>query len=818
MEVFRAFAALSLTDLISGPLRGIRAALNATEASTLSLGQRMGRLALAMAPVAIGAGVLLGAFGACAARAMTFESAMADVAKVVNFAGQAEFKAMGDTVMDLAGRLPMAQEGIAAIIAAAGQSGVAKADLAEFAEQAAKMGIAFDLTGDQAGKMMADWRAGMDLSLPRVYALADAVNHLSNNMNATAPALGEVIQRAGALAMSCGLAETEVAALGTAFLSAGASPEIAATAMKKFVGVLSRGDAMSKRARESFAELGLSSAQLAKDMQSDAKGTMFKVLQALAAKPKETQIGLLTEMFGEESIGAIAPLLANMGNLTQAFELVGDATAYAGSMQAEFEARSKTTENALQLMRNRLANLSIAVGTAFLPAIGWAADKIGQVADALRSAASTPFGQTVLKAAGALSVAVVGATALSGALWGLSKAGPALFKVLAPLKAAVLGLGAPVLAVAAVIGLLYAAYRTNFGGIADIVDRWYNNIKLVFNGVAAVFESLSGTTGTISGKLAQDIRDAGLEDAVTWVGKIVYRIKSFFEGLRETFDISPAIAALTPAVLKLRSVFDTLSAAFARLFGTEVTSATAGFTGFGQVVGTIASFVLEGFATAINLAASAISVIVDWIRMIVALFTGDWATACDAAKSIWDTLVSAFMSIADLFGIGDWLRAAWADALAYLESINLYECGARILETLKEGVLSAASSVKDSVTGVFQSIRDLLPFSDAKEGPLSQLTLSGSRMMTTLGEGILSGASTLKNIFAGALRFITPDTPPIADPDLRTRRANADAGAGDRGKSITINIGTITLPDIGDAEGFIGALEGMVDEYGGAPA
>lgn len=57
-------------------------------------------------------------------------------------------------------------------------------------------------------------------------ALADAVNCLSNNMNTTAPALGEVVQRVGGTAMACGLAETQVAALGVAFLSGGASPSV----------------------------------------------------------------------------------------------------------------------------------------------------------------------------------------------------------------------------------------------------------------------------------------------------------------------------------------------------------------------------------------------------------------------------------------------------------------------------------------------------------------------------------------------------------------------------------------------------------------
>ena len=402
MEVFSVFATLSLVDLLSSPLDRIKRAMKGVDLTTAGLGERMGNLALAMGPAALAAGLLVGALGMAAGKAMQFESAMADVAKVVNFETAAELREMNTTVMDMAGRIPMAADGIAAIIAAAGQSGVAKEDLAEFAEQAAKMGVAFDLTGDQAGKMMSDWRAGMALSLPQVYSLADAVNHLSNNMNATAPALGEVIQRVGAVAMVCGLSETKVAALGAAFLSAGASPEVAATALKSFTTTLVKGTAMSKDQAKAFASVGLSATQLAKDMQTDAQGTIFKVLEAIAKKPKELQMSLLTEMFGQESLGAIAPLLKNMGNLSQAFELVADKSKYAGSMQAEFDTRSKTTQNALQLLSNKLTNLAIAVGNVFLPVVTAGANALGAVADALRWVAETRCGRPALGGGNAL--------------------------------------------------------------------------------------------------------------------------------------------------------------------------------------------------------------------------------------------------------------------------------------------------------------------------------------------------------------------------------------------------------------------------------
>lgn len=917
MEVFSVFATLSLVDMISGPLDRVRRAMRSVEGGVATLGQRMGNLALAMAPVALAAGVMLGAFGMAASKAMAFESAMADVAKVVNFETQSEFQAMNKTVMDMAGRIPMAADGIAAIIAAAGQSGVAKQDLAEFAEQAAKMGVAFDLTGDQAGKMMSDWRAGMNLTLPQVYSLADAVNHLSNNMNATAPALGEVIQRVGAVAMVCGLSETKVAALGAAFLSAGASPEVAATALKSFTTTLVKGTAMSKDQAAAFASIGLSATQLAKDMQTDAQGTIFKVLEAIAAKPKELQMSLLTTMFGQEALGSIAPLLQNMGNLSQAFELVGDKANYAGSMQAEFDTRSKTVANTLQLLSNKLTNLAISVGNAFLPSIGWAAEKLGVFVDMLRAAAETRAGQWLLQLAGAMGTALVVLTALSASMWFFSALPAMLGKALLPLKTALLGLGAPIYAAIAVLGLLYAAYRTNFGGMADYLHECWNKITLTVKGVLSVFQTLKDGSGEIRGELATQIKAAGLVGLVTTVSRVVYRIQAVFKGFSKA--LSNAFARIdvifVPVRLAVAELMQALSGLFGLFTGNEVTSAASSWEAFGAALGEIAGGVLEGLATGfawlvdgVRLFASVIGHLIDgvsalcgwlldlggatneanaaadpfaWSNLgkvlgyVLGLFVawkaallavrgvmvavsaatkawaavqwvlnaamsanpiglvviaiagliaagawlvqnwdeiaawwndlwggiaawtvekwdaitgtitgawdsiisgitgfgvsilsglqGAWDTASGAASAAWEGIKGIVSGAWDaivggIAGFGASLLAgiteAWTAVLEFFGGLNLFESGAKLLSTFVDGIKSMASSVVESVEGVFTKVREYLPFSDAHVGPLSQLTLSGARMMTTLAEGVTSAQGGLVSRVSGALSAV----------------------------------------------------------------
>ncbi len=844
MEVFSIFATFSLADLVSGPMRRIQESMKNVDVSTATLGQKFGLLTASMGKLALGAGALLGAFGLASAQAIAFESAMADVGKVVNFESRAEMEAMGDTIRDMAGRIPMAADGIAAIIAAAAQSGVAKQDLTEFAQQASKMGVAFDLTGDQAGKMMADWRAGMNLTLPQVYSLADAVNHLSNNMNATAPALGEVIQRVGAAAMSCGLAETQVAALGAAFLSAGASPEIAATALKKFTTTLVKGTAMSKDQAAAFQTLGFSASRMARDMQTDAQGTIFRVLQALADKPKELQMSLLTEMFGEEAIGAIAPLLRNMGNLSQAFGLVGDAANYAGSMQGEFDTRAKTTENALILLRNKLVNLGISVGNVFLPAIAWGANALGRLTDGIRAVAETPFGQWLIGAAGALAAGVIAVTAFSGAMWGISRLGPLVSDALAPVKTMLLGLGWPVWLVIAAVAALYLAWKKNFGGMADTLNRWWKNITLVVRGVLAAFGSMSDGIGAIRGELASDIRAAGLAGLVTTVARIVYRIREFFAGLWDGLDFSAVTEAFAPVGRAFSNILATIGNLFSHVFGGEVSSSAESVRGFGELLGGAVTYALEGFAWLLGTVAQGVENFSNIIGFLISLVTGDLSSAASYMRSLFEGIGEMFARFGDLFGVGDAIRETWAKVMAFLDGINLFESGAKLISTLVEGIKSAAMAPVNAMNDVFKSVREYLPFSDAKVGPLSDLTLSGSRIPGTISEGVTQGMPSLRQAVASGLGGVggaisewwnnlkTPVAPtmpepaapamtPIPEPSLPAReaggeRSRAAGSGGASGGTTTFNvtINGLSLPNVTDRDSFMASLQGLVAEMG----
>jgi TP901 family phage tail tape measure protein len=79
--------------------------------------------------------------------------------------------------------------------------------------------------------------------------------------------------------------------------------------------------------------------------------------------------------------------------------------------------------------------------------------------------------------------------------------------------------------------------------------------------------------------------------------------------------------------------------------------------------------------------------------------------------------------------------------------------GARLMSALGDGVRSAVSGVTSSIASAMSAIRSYLPFSDAKVGPLSDLTYSGASIPRTMAEGIKGNAQVLEETMVSLLNF-----------------------------------------------------------------
>ena len=359
---------LSLVDRITGPARGITRTVDNLRNAQKRNAAQMRAMSGDMAG-AIGAGYALArGIGAPVRAAIDFESAMADVRKVVDFETPDHFHKMGMDIVHLSTELPMTAKGIAEIVAAAGQAGMKGEELMQFAQLAAKVGVAFDMSAGETGEALAKIKTALRLSVDETGLLADAINHLSNTSASSAPDLIDYMKRVGAIGKQYGFAAKDTAAIGSAMIASGAEANVAATSFRNVGKALTRGASASKRQLGAYKQLGLNSKQVAKDMQKDATGTLRKVMGLIKKIPESQQSALISDLFGDEA-RAIGPLLLNLGLYDDALKSVSQQADFLGSSQKEYEARAATTANAIQLLKNQFTAVGIAVGEALLPAI-----------------------------------------------------------------------------------------------------------------------------------------------------------------------------------------------------------------------------------------------------------------------------------------------------------------------------------------------------------------------------------------------------------------------------------------------------------------
>lgn len=408
-DSFQLKAIITAVDQLSGPLKGMQRELKGFQ-------KEMAGLALGAAAAGT---AILGALALPINSAMGFESKMADIRKVVDgLDDKKAFAQMSDDILTLSTQLPMAAEGIAEIVAAGGQAGIARSDLMQFANDAVKMGVAFDTTAEESGQMMAQWRTAFKLTQDDVVVLADKINYLGNTGPANAKKISDIVTRIGPLGSVAGVASGEIAAMGATIAGMGVESEIASTGIKNFMLSLTAGNSATKAQKQAMAFLKFNPARLAADMQKDSRGAMLKVLDSLAKVPKAKQAAVMNALFGKESLSAIAPLLTNLDLLRTNFNRVGDAQEYGGSMQKEYASRAATTENQLTLLKNSVNAISVTLGDTFLPAINEAAKAVMPYLEQVRDfvKANPELVQSVAKFGAALLAVGVSIGSLSRAI------------------------------------------------------------------------------------------------------------------------------------------------------------------------------------------------------------------------------------------------------------------------------------------------------------------------------------------------------------------------------------------------------------------
>ena len=352
--------------------------------------------------VAAGAGV-----ATIVTQAVQFESAMADVSKVVD-GTEAQIGALADRIKELSTELPISADELAKMAAAGGQLGIPIQNLEQFIVLSAKMVTAFNISAEEAGNAVAKLTNVFGISLSEVEKLGDAINVLGNTSAAREADIIQVMTRIGGTAKQFGLAADQAAALSSAMLSLGKTPEVAATGINALLSKLQTAPVQGEKFQEALDRMGLSAQQLADNIRNNPQQALDEFLAQLEGLDNQDRAEILARLFGIEYQDDISALVGSLKLYRQSLQEVSNAGNVAGAMTDEFTKRLETTEAQLQILKNSTEVAAINLGSIFLPAVNALAQGLGDGAAAVAEFADKfPMlsGLAVTIATGAAAVA-----------------------------------------------------------------------------------------------------------------------------------------------------------------------------------------------------------------------------------------------------------------------------------------------------------------------------------------------------------------------------------------------------------------------------
>ncbi|MDO5058085.1 MAG: phage tail tape measure protein [Lautropia sp.] len=304
--------------------------------------------------------------------ASAFEDAMLGVAKQLDGARDAQgkltpaFYEMREQVQALGRTIPMATKDIAEMTAAGLRMGVAKDEVLDFVKSSSMMAAAFEMPAGQLAEDMGKIAGVYKIPIREIDTLADAVNYLDDNAQSKGGDIINVLQRIGGVATMVGMSAKDAAALGSTFLSLGASAEVAATASNVMMRELSVAAHQPKRFHLGMEALGLKSREVQAAMAKDATGTIQMVLDKLNGLSEEKRLTVATQLFGKEFGDDAAKLAGNIEEYRRQLKLANSEKAK-GSMKRESEARDQTMSAQWQLVKNQAQEAMVAIGDQLMP-------------------------------------------------------------------------------------------------------------------------------------------------------------------------------------------------------------------------------------------------------------------------------------------------------------------------------------------------------------------------------------------------------------------------------------------------------------------
>lgn len=669
-------------------------------------GQQIGTaFGAASAAIAVGLGLAVN-------KAMDFDAQMSKVGAIAG-ASTAELQAMRDAALDLGASTSLSASEVAAamqemaakgydanqvisampgVIAAAEASGE---DLAMVADTVSSALNAFGLEASEAGRV------------------ADVMAKSANTSAAGITDLQYAFKYAAPIANTLGISMEQLAAATGMMADKGMKGEQAGTTLRM---ALARLTDPPKEAAAQLRELGVTV--------TDATGKFLpfdniigQFTKATANMANGQKTAALATIFGTEAMTGMLTVVESgpekFNALTKGLMDSSGASAIAAAQMKDNLAGS------MQQLSGAVETLQISIGSALSPAIRMAADALAGLIGWFNDL--SPKTQEFIAISAAVAAGLTGLVAVIALVTaGLGALAAAEWAVILPIAGFVAGITAIVAALGALGFGLVKAYKQS-ETFRDVVNGVWQSIQ------------------------------AGLQALWSFVQPVVQAIVDF--AIEQFEELKSFWMEVWPSLQKaFENIWKGIMAFFKPIINTIVELMKWAWP-------LVKLIITETWNSIKGVISGALNMIMGFIKTFAALFTGDWNGLWEGIKQIFSGAIELIWNWIQLWGTGKILKYVGSFAGKMLKSFTdmwskikyefdfkmlqisdaistrfnaivnfikglgntFYEAGRGLIDMMRQGIERAASAVMDSVRSIAASVRNMLPFSPAKEGPLSDL-------------------------------------------------------------------------------------------------
>lgn len=721
------------SDGVKRGVADIKSSLNSIKNASAGVSKNMSG-ALSAAVTMVGAAAA-GALVKSVKAGVAFESAFAGVRKTVD-ASEREFAAMRKEIIGMSKAMPQSAVEISQVAEAAGQLGIAKENVTDFAKTMVMIGETTNMTSDQAATAFARFANITGMSAKNYDRLGSTVVALGNNMATTEGEIVDMSMRLAGTGHMIGLTESQILGVSAAMSSVGINAEAGGSAMSRTMQKMNTAVLDGGSKLKSFASVaGMSANEFASAWRTNPSKALTSFVKGLdGVKRSGGNVAKVLKDLGIGSIQEVDTLMRLSGasdELTKALELGAKAWGDNSALANEYGERTKTLESRFKVLMNQVTALGVKIFDALRPALNAivsmaslavkALDLIpGPVlAAGLSLVAFTGFIPPVLAALRAF-----GLTTLTGAQ------GLIAFKgVVSDFGRVLLGaVASPVGATVAVLaGLAFAA--------VNVVKHW-TNIKAVMTAAASSFPILGAAVKALDGPIT------GFKKAV--------------EGIKETVSgiAAPIAKAAGDVVAKAGALKTALGALFSGMFSGESIDAQALVNGVSKAFNSLIQglvqaapmlimagrqmlmALIQGLTLALPQIIAAITAM---IPVIITTITAAIPMLLEAGVQLFTALVEGVVQV-----LPEVLAALAQLGIAIIQAIiqlapQLLQAGVQIITALLTGILSMLGAVAGAAGQLIAgAIGVILGF-------VGQMLSAGVQLISGLIQGVGSKASAVAN-------------------------------------------------------------------------